>query len=890
MNVLLLIMIIILLLTNIYYVLAISHNNSNEVRNLHEEQFTQYQAIKYTTTLKNISNFKTLQINAEENIIQVKLNQYGGTFILTDKSLYICDDYNNLQANCQDIYKMKNSTKSKLVILNNNNNNNNNDIETNHNYYIALVDIHGIVIFKCTSTSSLSTSATACDLYKINMEQHFGTKINAIDATTTNIIIASDDGLYSISIASIIFISNENNNNIISWYKPDPCNATSNNKTNVYEVKCANDVTCLASTDICLSWINVTKNGDLYKHEWTGGLIDHVANCITFTSPSSSSKSIWVGTKFSLNQYETILINDDNNDYTTGLWKRMAGKPGEDGLPVRATCKDIAASVSNDVDGDGTINILLATSKGLVIYRPSSRSTNRNRIHNNKVEQEKGDEFDFLTSPRWLTTINSNEPVLSIDISNDGNIILASTKYGISVIEKITWTLEDKANYYQTEVIPRHFRPVTNLISSLNLQTFGDINSAMNNEPDDNHGLWTAQYLATQSFRYKVTGDENAYKEAMKALSTLEVLMNVTGTKGFPARTMTENGKYKTNSHWGWNESPTREGWWFIANTSSDEITGHVFGYSIFLDHAAKNENDRNRALYLLESIVLRIINDGFVLKDITGLTTHWGVWAPKDLNGEFGWSDERGLNSLQMLSYLFAALKHSTNQKNKDIYTNALLELLNEENHYHINILNQKITAPSEINFSDNELSFKPYYVISNACGYGIFSTKNDRNEMGADNNNNNIVVQKDEICQMFLPYYENSLERAFRILKKEKCPEYSFIYNASRKSVKSTSSTSFSSTSSKWIADAFHTLETYPIDLIIWPVNNNGRLDLPIDVAHQPYINRSLVLIPRHQSAALRWSFNPFVFIAGDGAQEEDPTFWLLSYWMGRLHSEMV
>ena len=97
MNVLLLIMIIILLLTNIYYVLAISHNNNNdEVRNLHEEQFTQYQAIKYTTTLKNISNFKTLQINAEENIIQVKLNQYGGTFILTDKSLYICDDYNNL--------------------------------------------------------------------------------------------------------------------------------------------------------------------------------------------------------------------------------------------------------------------------------------------------------------------------------------------------------------------------------------------------------------------------------------------------------------------------------------------------------------------------------------------------------------------------------------------------------------------------------------------------------------------------------------------------------------------------------------------------------------------------------------------------------------------------
>ena len=71
-----------------------------------------------------------------------------------------------------------------------------------------------------------------------------------------------------------------------------------------------------------------------------------------------------------------------------------------------------------------------------------------------------------------------------------------------------------------------------------------------------------------------------------------------------------------------------------------------------FSKYNYKNDDDKKRALYLLESIITRIIHDGFVLKDITGLTTHWGVWAPEDLNGEFVWSDERGLNSLQILSY----------------------------------------------------------------------------------------------------------------------------------------------------------------------------------------------------------------------------------------------
>ena len=86
-------------------------------------------------------------------------------------------------------------------------------------------------------------------------------------------------------------------------------------------------------------------------------------------------------------------------------------------------------------------------------------------------------------------------------------------------------------------------------------------------------------------------------------------------------------------------------------------------------------------------------------------------------------------------------------------------------------------------------------------------------------------------------------------------------------------------------WLQDAVGTLQEYPLDLIVWPVDNTQRHDLPPDPALLP-VNRSLVAIPRHQSAALRWCNSPFAYSGGDGLREEDPTFWHLAYWMMRRH----
>ena len=93
---------------------------------LQDHSFSQYRATKYTTTLSNVSDFKPLDIDSSENILQVKLNQYGGNFILTDKSLYLCNSY-ILNTGCIKIYKIE-AANPKFVI-----------IDYNNYYYIFLL-------------------------------------------------------------------------------------------------------------------------------------------------------------------------------------------------------------------------------------------------------------------------------------------------------------------------------------------------------------------------------------------------------------------------------------------------------------------------------------------------------------------------------------------------------------------------------------------------------------------------------------------------------------------------------------------------------------------------------------------------------------------------------
>ena len=52
------------------------------------------------------------------------------------------------------------------------------------------------------------------------------------------------------------------------------------------------------------------------------------------------------------------------------------------------------------------------------------------------------------------------------------------------------------------------------------------------------------------------------------------------------------------------------------------------------------------------------IYNGSYDLIDVTNQSTRWGVWSPSQLNLNRSWSDEHGLNSLQILSYLLSSYR----------------------------------------------------------------------------------------------------------------------------------------------------------------------------------------------------------------------------------------
>merc|ERR1711907_125579 len=112
---------------------------------------------------------------------------------------------------------------------------------------------------------------------------------------------------------------------------------------------------------------------------------------------------------------------------------------------------------------------------------------------------------------------------------------------------------------------------------------------------------------------------------------------------------------------------------------------GHVFGLFVVATLSSIPE-ERELATYLLINFVRGIVDAGYQLIDVTGEPTTWGRWCPSMVNGHRAWSDERGLQSLQILAYLSAAANLTGPQP---WIMDAYHELTNATNQYNQNLLN---------------------------------------------------------------------------------------------------------------------------------------------------------------------------------------------------------
>lgn len=440
-----------------------------------------------------------------------------------------------------------------------------------------------------------------------------------------------------------------------------------------------------------------------------------------------------------------------------------------------------------------------------------------------------GGEWQYFQGPEYL----QDDRVVEVRALPGGGGMLV-TPAGVTVIGYQRMTLEEKAGHFERATRSRHLRH--NLVSDSRLEVPGDLST---NVPatSDNDGLWTAMYIVAECYRYGATGDPEALRYARESLDAMMFLETVNEIPGFVSRSFALPDEPHGKGEW---DHLTSDGRWrWKGDTSSDEIVGHYYAFSIYYDICADNaykEKIRDKVRLITDYI----IDHDYYLIDTDGEPTTWGKW---NFKGMRRFRMDRGLNSLEILSHLKAAYHITGDEK----YQKAYLELA-RKHHYAKFTVRQKLIIPPEINHSDDELAFLSYYPLL-----------------------------KYEDDPELLAIYRRSIKRSWEIEKPEKCPLWNFIYAAVMPE-----GTDFDLEESIW------TLERITLDLVEWDHKNSHRADLTV----RPMKARlgeveSCRVLPPDERNVMKWNGNPYALDQGRGGlAEEAGTFWLLPYWMGRYY----
>jgi hypothetical protein len=505
--------------------------------------------------------------------------------------------------------------------------------------------------------------------------------------------------------------------------------------------------------------------------------------------------------------------------------KRVLALSAQQGMPNRQ-----ARSLVSDPDG----RLWIATKLGVIRYDHGRWSLRNSR--------------------RWL----SSDDARDVAIGPDGTAWVA-TAAGVDAIRRRQMTLADKAGYYLQMLRARHIRP-PGFVGPAVLLTPGDLSRSFI-EDDDNDGEHTGEYLAMESMRYAVTKDPAARANAKVAFHALVALREITGTDYFIARAMlpietpprhevertftpeeiaethrTQSREKIIEKRW----VPSADGkWLWKRDASSDEVDGHMFGYSTYYDLAA-DDDEKRLVADQVDRLIGGILDHGYLLQDIDGKGTRWANWSPASLNGDANWNEERPGNSVELIAYLGVAYHITGKQR----YLDAARTLITKD-HYDRNMLATRYSTPAEHSHVVDQLL---------------------------------ATVYPNLFTHLPLPSLQQtaltSIRRWHEGVVKDGIPLYDFVYNR------------FSGRETP-LAGAVEQLRDWPLDMIEWTVDNSKREDVQPDLT--PGQDEGLLtrILPRSEMGLCMWDQEPYRAVIGrDGQREDRPNDWLLAYWMGRYY----
>eukprot|EP00039_Didymoeca_costata_P020083 m.340007 g.340007 ORF g.340007 m.340007 type:complete len:864 (+) comp19079_c0_seq1:208-2799(+) len=581
----------------------------------------------------------------------------------------------------------------------------------------------------------------------------------------------------------------------------------------------------------------LTVDGTVRRWEWCtntstgqGGVLDEAITSLNYNGDGT----LFIGNKIALNTYNR----------ESGSYARVTGLQG---LPYN----DITALHTAYSSIDRERQLWIGTGKGFAVYNP----------------EDKDSRWRYLYGPRWhpgsAVVSMASFSLLTADLNY--SIVASATDGGLVLFHQQRWTLSKKAEWMEVYTA-RHNR--NNLISDCQLQSYGDTLGPCKNVDSDNNGLWTSLLLVAAYMRHAVTKDASAATVASDLFKGFQSLLAVTDITGLPARSLCSNkepasegcaprratdrdpGCPSCGLQWRNSTKEGYEGYVWKSDASSDEIVGHILG-RLVVAKLTTSDSERKDAINSLQDIVTRIVDNGFELIDWTGKPTLWARYSPTLINENRDWSDERGLQSLQMISML-TAISNVTGGLTPDSKWGKALKFLSDEpNNYVANMLNLKIETPCDDNYSDDELTFFPYYTAMMSIPHGPLRSA-----------------------------VEASLNRTFNFVRPGRSNLWAAIYMSSTQYL-----SAYDLESVRW------NLRTWPVELVNWPVNNSHRLDIFWDAEFNAANGRDAGqitrVLPANERNQGRWNSDPFsVSAGGDGTTEVDPGAWLMPYWLARYH----
>jgi hypothetical protein len=462
--------------------------------------------------------------------------------------------------------------------------------------------------------------------------------------------------------------------------------------------------------------------------------------------------------------------------------------------------------------------------------------------------------YSYYAGQRWLPGNN----VVALHEGPDRSI-LAVTDKGLGHIIFKEMTLEEKAMFFEQQVREKNIRYGFNCSQSR--LPLGYSTAEMGPQPSDN--LWTAMYMASQLFRYKVTGSEDARINAYEAFEAMERLHNITGIRGLFARSFERDYKVENTKTPGWEVRELASGspatiwlpgadhanWTWRSTASSDQAVGQVFALTMILE-LADDEEWKRRALSILDNLMSYIVDNDLYIIDVDGEPTMWGKWNPDYVNSFPESVGDRRLYSSNIIAFLQTAYHFTGKEK----YREKAYELM--ENYSYLDNLMRPIsvigpakgdiwseTLSKEWNHSDDQMYFLGYWGL-----YPYAFTPELKEQ------------------------YRETIRDHWNIERPEKNALWNIIYAM-------TGAKDFD------LDESIGFLQQYPLDLRNWAVQNSHRRDIELLPANFRGQTTGELLplgeIPLYRHNGKIFSLDSHgngetIISAGD--------VWLLPYWMGR------